>query len=476
MTARAVHWHEGMFLRPQQFQAAERHAHEVLARNCRWDLHHGWGLHRVEWEPEALATSRFALRTLEARFRDGSTLVLPEDGSLPALDLKAPLAKSNRVTIYVAIPQLRLGRANTGTGEGARYATDLQEVEDENSGVNPQPVSVRLPNVRLLTDADELTGFDTLPLARIEKSARAEAVPQLDESYIPPLLCCEAWPTLQVGILRTIFDRLGKKMEVLAGQVTSRGITLDSHGQGDARIIGQLARLNEAHALLSNVGFVDGIHPLPAYLELCRLVGQLSIFGRSARPPELPRFDHDDLGGCFWKVKQHIDGLLNEVEEPAYEERAFIGAGLRMQVAIEPKWLEPAYVMFLGARSPLGSEEIVRLLTQAGRLDMKVGSSERVDQIFSKGAAGLKFNPSPRPPRALPSANDLTYFQIDRDSTPAEWQYVEKSLSLAIRFNEKLIEGNIQGERELKLKIKTGGGQTATIQVTLYVVPQSAVG
>src|SRR5205085_4195304 len=202
----------------------------------------------------------------------------------------------NRVTIHVAIPQLRLGRANTGAAEAARFSTDLQELEDENSGVNPQPVSVRLPNVRLLTDADELTGFDTLPIARIEKSARAEAVPQLDEAYIPPLLCCEAWPVLQVGILRTIFDRLGKKMEVLAGQVTSRGVTLDSHGQGDARLIGQLARLNEAHALLSNVGFVEGIHPLPAYLELCRLVGQLSIFGKGARPPQLPRYDHDDLG------------------------------------------------------------------------------------------------------------------------------------------------------------------------------------
>jgi type VI secretion system protein ImpJ len=475
MTARAVHWHEGMFLRPQQFQAAERHAHELLARNSRFDVHHGWGLHRVEWEPDALATYRFALRRLEARFRDGATLILPDDGSLPALDLKPILAKSNHVTIHIAIPQLRLGRANTGSADGARFGTDLQEVDDENTGVNPQPVSVRLPNVRLLTDGDDLTGFDTLPIARIEKSARAEAVPQLDQAYIPPVLSCEAWPVLQVGILRTVFDRIGKKMEVLAGQVTSRGITLDSHGQGDGRIIGQLARLNETHALFGNLAFVDGIHPLAAYLELCRLVGQLSIFGKSARPPQLPKYDHDDLGGCFWKVKQYIDGLLNEVEEPAYEERPFIGAGLRMQVAIEPKWLEPAYVMFLGVRSPLGSEEIVKLLTQAGRLDMKVGSSERVDQAFSKGAAGLKFTPSPRPPRALPSANDLTYFQIDRDSTPAEWQFVEKSLSLAIRFNEKLIEGNIQGERELKLKIKTGGGQTATIQVTLYVAPQSAV-
>src|SRR5580700_7780351 len=173
MTARAVHWHEGMFLRPQQFQAAERHAHEVLARSGRWDVHHGWGARRVEWEADALATYRFALSRLEARFRDGTTLVLPEDGSLPALDLKPVFAKSNRVTVYVAVPQLRLGHANAAA-DGSRYRTDLLELEDENTGVNPQPVSVLLPTVRLLTDADDLTGFDTLPLARIEKSARAE--------------------------------------------------------------------------------------------------------------------------------------------------------------------------------------------------------------------------------------------------------------------------------------------------------------
>jgi type VI secretion system protein ImpJ len=276
---------------------------------------------------------------------------------------------------------------------------------------------------------------------------------------------------LQVDILRQIFDRIGKKLELLSGQVVNRGITLDSHGQGDGRIIGQLSRLNEAYALLSNLAFVPGIHPLGAYLELCRLVGQLSLFGKSARPPQLPVYDHDDLGGCFYKVKQYIDGLLNEVDEPMYEERAFIGAGLRMQVALEPKWLEPAYHLYLGVRSPLSSDECVRLLTKAGQLDMKVGSSDRVDAVFTKGAAGLKFTPSPRPPRALPSAGDLTYFQIDRDSTPSEWQFVQTSLTLAIRFNEKMIEGNIQGERELRLKIKTGGGQTATMQVTLYVVP-----
>jgi type VI secretion system protein ImpJ len=465
-----------MFLRPHQFQAAARHAHEQLARQGRWDVHHNWGLRRLEYEHDALANYRFALTALEARLRDGTPLMLPEDGSLPALDLKPVFQRSTRVTVFLAVPQLRLGRANAGAADSARYRVDLQELEDENTGVSPQPVSVLLPNVRLVTDSDEHAGFDVLPLVRLEKSARAEAVPQLDANYIPPVLACDASPTLQIEILRTLHDRIGKKIEMLANQAVTRGITLDSHGQGDARLIGQLTRLNEASALLSNMAFVPGIHPLPAYLELCRLVGQLAIFSARRRPPEaLPIYDHDDLGGCFYKLKQHIDGLLNEVDEPSYEERPFIGAGLRMQVTLEPVWLEPAWQMFLGVRSPLSGEECVRLLTKAGQLDMKVGSSDRVDQIFTKGAAGLRFTPCPRPPRALPSAEELTYFQIDRDSNQSEWQYVAKSLSLAIRFNEKLIEGNIQGERELKLKVKTGGGQTATLQVTLYVVSQSLV-
>ena len=475
MTARAVHWHEGMFLRPHHFQAAERSYQELAARKARWDVHHNWGLRRLDFEREALANYRFALRALEARLPDGAGIALPEDGSLPGLDLKPAFANRNRVRIFLAVPQLRLGRANTGTADSARYRVESQDLEDENTGVNPQPVSVRLPNVRLVTDAQEHAGFDLLPLIQLEKSARAEAVPQLDEQYIPPVLACDACPTLQVGILRQLYDRIGKKVEMLAGQVTNRGITLDSHGQGDGRIIGQLSRLNEAYALLSNLAFVPGVHPLAAFLELCRLVGQLSIFSRPPRPPELPRYDHDDLGGCFYKLKQFLDGLLNEVDEPTYEERAFIGAGLRMQVSLEPVWLEQARSMFLGVRSPLSREECITMLTKAGQLDMKVGSSDRVDQVFTKGAAGLRFTPSARPPRALPTAEGLTFFQIDRESNPSEWQFVVKSLSLAIRFNEKMIDGNIQGERELKLKVKTGGGQSATLQVTLYVVPQALV-
>ena len=47
----------------------------------------------------------------------------------------------------------------------------------------------------------------------------------------------------------------------------------------------------------------------------------------------------------------------------------------------------------------------------------------------------------------------------------------QRSLTMAIRLNENLIVGNIQGQRVLTIK---HGGQTSTMQFTLFVVEQEA--
>jgi type VI secretion system protein ImpJ len=169
-------------------------------------------------------------------------------------------------------------------------------------------------------------------------------------------------------------------------------------------------------------------------------------------------------------VKKYIDALLDKIIEPEYKQRPFEGAGLRMQVPLEPSWLEPSWQMFVGVKSPLPTDECVKLLTKAGQLDMKIGSSDRVDRIYQLGQAGLKFAHSPTPPRALPVIKDLIYLQVARDSQLEEWQNVQKSLTLAIRLNETRIAGSIQGQRTLTIR---SGGQTTTLQFTLFVVRTS---
>ena len=469
MTVQAeVHWHEGMFLRPQHFQAANRHQMQQNSRSDEWTVHYSWGLRSVDLDVDALANQRLVVRKLKARLRDGTLVSVPEDATLSEIDLKGAFGQEHTLTVYLAVPVVQLTRPNvvqSSEQNAVRYFVDTVQVEDENTGQNAHPVEIRRLNLKLLLSTQDHGGYEVLPIARLSRADRAEAVPQLDTSYIPPLLACDAWQPLTAGVLEQVYDRLGKKVELLGGQAVSRGITFDSQGQGDRLIFEQLRVMSEAYALLGVKVFALGIHPLTAYLELCRLVGQLSIFGAQRRPPDLPRYDHDDLGGCFWRVKQHIDALLDVVVEPDYKERSFIGAGLRMQVALEPAWLEAGCRIYVGVQSPLSPERCEQLLTSG--LDMKIGSSENVDDVFRLGRAGLRFNSVSRPPRALPSQPGLIYFQVDREREAEEWSAVQRSLALAIRLNENLIVSDVQGQRTLTIKV---GGQATTMQFTLYVV------
>jgi type VI secretion system protein ImpJ len=285
------------------------------------------------------------------------------------------------------------------------------------------------------------------------------------------VLACDAWRPVSAGVLQAIHDRIGKKMALLADQVAARGITFDSNSQGDALTFNQLRELNQAYTTLGVLVFAAGIHPLVAYGELCRLIGQLAVFGLARRPPELPAYDHDDLARCFFQAREHIDTLLDVFVEPEYKERPFLGAGMRLQVSLEPAWLETSWQLYLAVRSPLDQAECVKLVTRAGQLDMKIGSSDRVDTIYRQGAAGLRFAHVTHPPRALPLAQGQVYFQIAGEANDVEWQQVKKSLSLAIRINENLIAGNIEGQRVLNIR---QGGQTVPLQFTLFVMGRDA--
>jgi type VI secretion system protein ImpJ len=471
-----VHWEEGMFLRPHHFQAAQRHWLQRANRGEKWDLHYNWGIQSIKLNLEALANFRFEVLSLKARLRDGTLVAIPEECSLPALELKPVLEGGAKRRVFVGVPAFNPSRNNIkipGQDAAVRYSVDTIRFEDENTGVNPQSISFRRLNVRLLLDDQDHSGFDVVPIARLERSARAEAVPQLDDTYFPPVLSCNAWDALGTGIVREIYDRLGRKIERLAGQVVSRRIALDTQNRADSLIIAQLRELNEAYAMLGTLAFAEGVHPLDAYLELCRLVGQLAIFNPDTRrPPEIPRYNHDDLAGCFYAVKKHIDALLDVVVEPEYKERPFVGAGYRMQVLeLESAWLDTGWEMYIGVQTPprMDRDECVSLLTDSEQLDMKVGSAQRVETIFLRRLPGLSFSHAPHPTTALPKRPGLIYFQIERDSEPQEWQHVLDTRSLAIRLNESSIMGNIQNQTSLTIRLP--GDQQIGMEFTLFVVP-----
>jgi type VI secretion system protein ImpJ len=204
------------------------------------------------------------------------------------------------------------------------------------------------------------------------------------------------------------------------------------------------------------------------------MVGQLAIFHADRRPPALPRYNHDDLGGCFHRIRNYLDELIDIAPEPDYEERDFVGRGLRMQVDIEPAWLDKSVPMYIGVTSPLEPDHCTRELE---RLGTKVGSAERVEMIYRRRDVGLQFTqvPSGSLPQALPRdagpSNHVTYFQINRELQQNEWQSVESSKTLAIRFKEDIIVGKLEDQREVTLRLSSD----MTFRFTLYVLVRGGI-
>jgi type VI secretion system protein ImpJ len=453
-----------MFLLPHHFQASERHARGLLRQSEDWYHPFNWGIRSVELDRDAVANYSLVLNSCEARFKDGMRLSIPAGGAIDPVELKDALASTGAVTVYLAVPSHQAGRANveeSPTADGPRYWVDTVEWEDENTGGGEQAIQVRRVRARLLTSDQDHTGYEVLPLARIERSAQTEAPPRLDAWYVPPLLVLDGWPELWHAV-QSLYHQIGAKVEQLATQMVDRGISFDSQVPGDAERLLKLAVLNGALSFFQATMFVPGLTPLAVYQELCRLVGQLAIFSEGRRPAALPAYDHEDLGGCYLTVIEQIRLGLDLVAPSAFEKRYFERAGDRLQAHLEPAWLGSTRTLFLGVETELGDEDCEQLLRS---MDMKMGSGHRVEQIFKHAQRGLKLVPIVRPPRALPAGAGVVYYQIERD--PTYWRDVAETGVMALRMN--LARAAFQGNRILSV-VPPKGSKTTNLQFALYII------
>ncbi len=481
-----IHWTEGMFMRPQHFQAADRYWAEQLQVTTQWDHQYGYGLRDLEFSREALANHQLQLHRLQARMKDGSLVALdvgqePDrvdlKGSLAQLqeamvDLQEAFARESTVRVYLAIPRLQLGQANvarTGSANGqARYQTLEQQLQDESDGGNDQPIELKRLQVRLLLSTEDLSGYELLPILQIQRASEGEAVPRLDPEYIPPLLACDGWSGLSRDIVRAIYDIIGKRIETLSQQVLSRGMSLESQEPGDMDRILMLNQLNQASTVLHVLTFAVGVHPFTIYTELARIVGMLSIFHPDRRAMEIPRYDHDDLGRIFKQVKKQIETLVNILPDYSYEQRYFSGVDRGMQVTLEPKWLTSDWTLLLGVHKGDLTEDELRRLLQPVNLDWKLGSGTQVEDIFRLHQLGLQLTFDTAPPRALPRSSDWVYFKISRNDP--YWSQAVTSRTMGLRLKQEAILNlaELPGQRAMKIN---AFGRPADLQFALFAVP-----
>lgn len=468
-----VYWHEGMFLRPHHFQASDRFWTDYTRQSSRWDQPYNWGLRRIDIDRDALKNYRFVVTGLQARMRDGAIVRVPQDCNLAPLHLNTAFEGNDQVEVLLAVPTLEVGRQNVGGAneDDKRFRVESDNrVPDENDGKNERPVQFRRMNLTLLLGGQDTAGYETLPIAALTRSTQGDTAPILNRAFIPPVLASEAWPELRNDILQPIYYKIGSLVRDLGGTVRDREISFQDTDPEARLMFEQVRILNEAAAATRILARTDGLHPLVPFTELCRLIGQLAIFAPDRVCPELVDYDHDDLGGGFFELKRILDQLLNMIgADRKFQQRPFSGNGLQMRVEMDEPWMAAGWQMYVGVESNLASGEVIALLT-SGQMNMKIASSDRVEEVYALGHRGMVFRYEPQPPRVLPITKKDTYFSIER--SPDEWPFVQKTRKVAIRLNERLLAGDLEGKRDVMIRGQPG--KQPILRFTLYIIPPRA--
>ena len=467
-----VHWSEGMFLRPQHFQAADRHWNEFISASQRWDNHYNYGLRSIEISPEALGNYHLQVTECQARMQDGSVIWFKAGQGPDRVPLNEAFERNAEITAYLAVPKLDLSRANVtreSAGGKFRYVEIERSTEDESAGGAVQEIQFKQLDVRLMLSTDDLAGFEVLPICRLRRRAENdEAAPEIEVTYIAPILAVDAWPPLQINLIRDdIYDFIGRKIDVLCRRAHERKASLASQAAGDIEDIWRLSILNQAYAYLHCLTFAKGVHPFLAYRELCRVVGMLSIFDPSKRISDIPEYDHDDLWPIFDWCRTRIRQLLEGTNENPYEQRPFIGTLKGMEVAIDANWLHSGWKWYVGVSGKNATDIEIREVLRPGALEWKLGSAKQVDLIYEYRLPGVVQMEMDTPPRVLPPVGWI-YYEIQRDNSG--WRDVLADQSLAARFNTKII-GNIEtlkGKRELEV---LWNNKRIFLEISLFAVP-----
>ncbi len=465
MAKRPVHWYEGMFLKPHHFQASDRHLRERIRESEDWLHPHDWGLRSVRFDEDAIANYAIRLTSCKARFKDGTTVSVPEEASVDPLDLREAFAQKGDATVYLAIPAWQESRANAERAKSdhnPRFLVGAMERPDENTGADEEEIEFRYLQVRMVLDDPDLTGYELLPLARIVRSEAAGSPPRLDRDFVPPILGVDAWAPLHDEV-QALFRQIEAWINQEADQLVGRKLAFDSQVLGDAERILRLSTLNTASAVLQAVVFTQGLHPLLMYQELCRVLGELSIFGETRRPMKVPGYDHDNIGPIYLSVIREIRRLLGELRQVPFHKRyfRFPPQSRRLVVHLDPDWTIETTQVYIGVETAaLSDAECDRLMREC---EWKLGSAEEVEAIYRQALEGLRMEPLTRIPPTLPTG--FVYFTIQRN--PAHWKDVVRSQTLGIRF--KVTGAKAKGDQTVVLT-DAQSGRSYDLQFAVFVV------
>lgn len=438
-----VVWSEGMFLRAQHFQQADRWTEHLVRVAVEKLSPYPWGISEMCIDESCLTNSQFALSSLRGILPDGTSFNAPADTDLPAPILLDERAGNS--VIYLALPLRQPGKAELAINQSAdtvRFVASSYEVPDANIETDfSAPINVGRLKLRLLKTGDDLSGYTLLGLVRVSE-VRSDKTVILDTSYIAPCLNCTAEPKLQslvtelLGIVRHRSAAIAARL----GTTTLRS----TPNIGDYVL---LHALNRADPLLAHITTnASRIHPIFFFEQCLQLAGELATFTTTSRQvSQFEPYRHDDLKTTFSSVFDILRASLSVVLQYSAIaiELELRTRGVRIGTIHDRTLLkESGFVLAIRAEMP--GEDIRRKLP----LQIKIGPVERIEQLVNVALSGIPVVPLPVAPRQLPYHTGTVYFELD--TKHPLWAQLETSGAIALHLSGDFpnLEMELWGLRE----------------------------
>jgi type VI secretion system protein ImpJ len=433
MKRRRVIWSQGAFLTPQHFQCQDDHVEEELQFRFRTSNFANWGLAAFQVDEARLANGFFALRYCAGVLPDGLAFEMPEQDDLPEgramQEHFAPTQPS--LDVYLAVPEIRPqgrnfnidpdARANTAS---TRYISETVPVTDANEGSDEQPLQLARKTFRLIFAGEPLEGFTAMRIAQVVRNETGAY--ELNRRFIPPLLDIAACDELLMLTRRQI-EILSGKAGMLAARRRQKTREIADFTTFEVANFGLLHTANSYLPDLTHIWKVRRGHPDVLFRVMLRLAGALATFSTSAQALDLPEYDHNNLGLCFYELDERIRGLLDTVLPakcvpiPLERKGKLIWSG---RISDE-RCLQDAY-LFLSVNAPLPVEELLGKFPKLAR----VSCPDEIDRLIQKSLPGISLRHTPSPPSAIPVNLDNQYFGLNQHGPL--WEGVLKSRTISV--------------------------------------------
>lgn len=403
-----VAWREGMFLRPQHFQAQDRytdaHIRARVDSVCSWP----WGFTDLVVDEDMAALGKFAVARAKGIMPDGTPFAIPDDIAPPE-PLDVP-ADARDAIVYLTLPARQAGaiefREGDARAEDARFLVDEVETSDAFADERAtEPIDFGRPNLRYGVTRDQTYGRVTLGIARVREVQNKRLM--FDDRFIPPTLDFAAARRLD-GAITDILGRAEQRAEELA----LRAVEATDGGAETFVSFLLLQSLNRWVQVLAHLDGLPMVHPERLFENFVALAGELATLVRPDRkPPPLPRYDHENPQVCFEPVLDLLQSMLAAVFDRSAVQLPLENAGpgaYLSKIADHNLFATGYFYLAVAAAAPV--EEI------RGRFPSiaKIGSIGKMRQIVDSALPGVPLRHTPTPPPQLRVLPGYVYFELDR--------------------------------------------------------------